>query len=345
LVMVLRHLGLVLIIVVILVAVSLIGLFPANARTERALPFQFRDNFMVETVLPVRVGGVEYYVYQLLGNFPLGGKEYIEVQKAILIQSGLTTYYFKGGDRCFWVEMDPPAKSWGTHGDGRTVAYLNVASSTGGMGYGGDQHDVLEMSVGGVRSLLGILRSEGLQGTIVKLVSLDSRAYLPQVLLLDDSLFTTNVSKALPFPLSKSSFPGFPKVLQVEPYGVHDITSELEVGLKQDLIKLAESAFFTAATSIIWEEGWDLPDSGASLSVSDMLSISEFPYDPDALSFAVSVLATYYAVGWPEEGEKRFAELIAEGDWSPGFTKGIDTISVECINTVRLLFEESSGVR
>jgi len=342
---VLRHLRWVLTAVVILAALPLVGLFPANARLERRLPFQFRDNFTVETVLPVRVGGVEYFVYQLLGNFPLDGKEYIEVQKAILIQSGLTTYYFKGGDRCLWVEMDPPVKSWRSQGEEICVVYLNVGISTGGMGYGGDQHDVLEMSAGGVRSLLDILRSEGLRGTIVKLVSLNSRAYLPQVLLLDDSLFTTDLSEKLPFPTSKSSFPGFPRVLQVEPYGVRDITSELAEGVKRWLIQLAESGHFVGERSIIWDESWDLPASGSALSVNDMLSISEFPYDPDALSFVVSVLATYYAVGWPDEGEKRFAELIAGGDWSPGFAKGIDAISVECVNAVRLLFKVSSGMR
>jgi len=115
--------------------------------------------------------------------------------------------------------------------------------------------------------------------------------------------------------------------------------------VKQELIELAESGFFAAATSIIWDDDWDMPDGGSALSVNDMLSISEFPYDPDALSFVVSVLATYYAVGWPEEGEKRFAELIAGGDWSPGFAKGIDAISVECVNAVRLLFKVSSGMR
>jgi len=305
------------------------------------LPPLYSSAFKVEYYTPIEAGGARFHVYCLASNLSKADDPYLQVRQAVLVANeipafGMTTSYFSGN---YYASVDSLVKRWPPFQGPAKAAYVLVRRGTGGMGYGFSRDEVLELSAGGARSLLDMVESTGLNGTLFGLAYSDSWPDSPLVILQDDSLFTSESRERLPFPTSKSSFPGFPRVLQIEEYRIQDITTKLNDRLKEKLVRLAESGWFVGEHSIIWDESWDLPASGRALSVNDVLSIPEFPYAPDSLSFAVSVLATYYAVGWPDEGEAKFAQMISRGDWPPGFAQGIDATASECVQAVRLLFQ------
>jgi len=161
------------------------------------LPPPYSSAFKVEYYMPIEAGGARFHVYCLTSKLSETDDPYLQVRQAVLVANeipafGMTTNYFSGN---YYASVDPLVKWWGTAQEESRAAYVLVRRGSGGMGYGFSRDDVLEFNAGGVRSLLDMVESAGINGTLYRIAYSESCSRFPLVVLLDDSLFTTDLSE------------------------------------------------------------------------------------------------------------------------------------------------------
>ncbi len=328
-------------IVLLFVLVAHLDFAHAKLAEPPELPESFRSEWQVTRIMPVFVEDARYAVLQL--STKLDEYEAInrDMRYGVLVTkrirgAGAVTHYFQSG---FWCFAGKELK-YRTDFEGKVIsAFLEVDWGTGGNAYGTSRCDVLELSSGGVRSLLDMVKAAGFHGNIEKLVFIDSKHGYPDILLNDDSFYTV-ADELLPVSSERWNFPTFPRILRIEGLRLCDVTPKISDYYKRRLVQTAEGGGYVGARY------GDPLDSRFELTVPyceprQFSDVGEHEY----LCYAISVLATYYSIGWKEEGVKRFEELVSSRAWDYPFQYAayprypdMEAVAAQCIKAVEEVF-------
>jgi len=306
-------------------------------RMKVELPAEYASSYDVIRVIPIQVDKAEYLVFELRVKPEISRG--MPVEEAVLVLRNFppfesVTCYFTNA---YFIQVGEEVRFW-TDSKGKTIAaYLDVFWDSGGSLPIASTPDILEFTANGVLSLQAAVEGSGFTGWVDKPVLVDYDYHYPDMLFIDLSIYTSIPGFSFH---CNTNYVTFPRILRVERQRVYDITSEIDDKYKKFLVENAEKRGFRWRSGVV-SSSWSYsllryPDSPERLSEM---------YEQEYLSSMVTILATYYSVGWKDEGIRRVKELAYAREWEFPFAGAYDedryspeAIVSSCIEAVEEVF-------
>lgn len=293
-------------------------------RMKVELPPEYASCYNVIKVIPILVNKAEYLVFELRMKPEIS--KGMPVEEAVLVLRNFppfesVTCYFTSA---YFIEVGNEVKFW-TYSKGKTVAaFLDVFWGSGGSLPIASTPDIIEFTANGVLSLQAAVGGSGFTGWVDKPVRVDYDYHYPDILFIDLSIYTSIPGFSFH---CNMNYVTFPRILRVERQRVYDITSEIDDKYKKFLVEIAEERGYRWHSAVA-SSSWAL----SLCKVPDSPGLSEMG-EQDYLSSMVTILATYYSVGWRKEGIRRVKELAYAREWKFPFDGAYDSskYSVEAI--------------